>query len=219
MRRSRHYRRLSPPLLRRGYPTFGSFNNLTKVTPEVVQLWGRVLRAVPEARFVLKWPVLADPEVRARYVGLFKAAGVDPARLELRGGSPHAATLAGYADVASVLDTFPYSGCTTTCEALWMGVPVVTLPQTRPASRQSQSWFAGRGGGGWVAPDAGANLRIAAGLAAEPGRLAALRREQRARMAASPACDAPRFARRLEAALRAMWRTWCETVTRRGLAS
>ncbi|MGH6919312.1 MAG: cysteine peptidase family C39 domain-containing protein, partial [Geminicoccaceae bacterium] len=108
------------------------------------------------------------------------------------------------------LDPLPYSGGVTSLEALWQGVPVVTLPQSRPVSRQSQAFLTALGRTEWIAKDRDDYVRIAANLASDLDRLTDLRRDQRARMAASPLCDAPRYARYFEAALRWMWRRWCE---------
>ncbi|HEX6114355.1 MAG TPA: hypothetical protein VFZ10_18810, partial [Geminicoccaceae bacterium] len=200
-----------PPMLAHGRVTFGSFNNLCKVTPEVVRLWARVLEAIPGARLILKWKTLADPETRARYRRWFAAEGTDPARVELRAASPHPQMLAEYADVDVALDPFPYSGGITTLEALWQGVPIVTLPGMRPVSRQTLGFLRNLGRAEWVARDPDDYVRISVGLASDPQALAAIRRTQRARMAASPLCDAPRFARHFEAALRALWHDWCGT--------
>jgi predicted double-glycine peptidase len=117
--------------------------------------------------------------------------------------------LGEYGDVDIALDSFPFSGCLTTCEALWMGVPVVTLPCTRPVSRQSQAFLTALGRTEWVAQDHDDYVHIATDLASDLSRLAEFRRDQRARMAASPVCDGPRFARHFEAALRSIWQSWC----------
>ena len=117
--------------------------------------------------------------------------------------------LAEYDDVDIALDPFPYSGGITSLEALWQGLPVVTLPSARPVSRQTLGFLRNLGRTEWVASDPEDYVRISVGLASDPQALAAIRRAQRARMAASPLCDAPRFARRFEAALRAIWRDWC----------
>lgn len=196
-----------PPM---GRPvSFGSFNNLTKLAPDVVETWSRILAAVPGARLVLSWMSLADAEERDRVRGLFAGHGVAPGRLTLVGGAPtHAGVLALYHDVDIALDPFPYSGGLTTLEALWMGVPVITLPGSRPVSRQSASLLAALGRGEWIAEDRGSYLGLAVDLAADPATRAAYRRDQRRRMSSSPLCDAPGFARAFAAALRAMWRTW-----------
>jgi protein O-GlcNAc transferase len=198
-----------PPVVQRGYVTFGSFNNLAKVNSAVVDLWLRVLEAVPRSRLLLSWPTLADPDERARLASVFSGRGLDLCRLELRRGArEHAGVLGEYSEVDIALDPFPFSGCLTTCEALWMGLPVVTWPHSRPVSRQSQAFLTALGRTEWVARDADNYVQIAASLAADPDRLAALRREQRARMAASPLCDGPRFARHLEELYRTIWRTF-----------
>jgi predicted O-linked N-acetylglucosamine transferase (SPINDLY family) len=196
-------------VLERGHITFGSFNNLAKVTPEVLQLWARLLDALPEARLILKWHTLAEPGARARYRRLIEAHALDAARVELRAGSPHRAMLAEYGDVDIALDPFPYSGGVTSLEALWQGVPIVTLPGTRPVSRQTLGFLRSLGRAEWVASDPDDYVRISVGLASNPRALAAIRSAQRARMAASTLCDAPRFARHFEAALRALWHDWC----------
>jgi predicted double-glycine peptidase len=199
-----------PPALERGFITFGSFNNLLKITPSVIRLWARVLDAVPHARLLLKWATLAEPETAGHYRRLLGDLGVDLARVELRGASPHRAMLAEYADVDIALDPLPYSGGVTSLEALWQGVPLVSLPKSRPVSRQSQAFLTVLGRPEWIAKDPDDYVCIAADLASDLDRLTDLRRHQRSRMAASPLCDGPRYARHFEAALRSMWRHWCK---------
>jgi protein O-GlcNAc transferase len=198
-----------PPMVERDYVTFGSFNNLAKVSTDVLRLWARVLEAVPGARLLLKWKTLGEPQTQAQCRSLFGDLEVDLTRVELRARSPHRAMLAEYADVDIALDPFPYSGGVTSLEALWQGVPVVTMPNTRPVSRQTQAFVTMLKRTEWVATDVDDYVRIAVNLASDPGRLATLRRDQRARMAASPLCDGPRFARHFEVALRELWRNWC----------
>ena len=199
-----------PPAVHRGYITFGSFNNLAKVNAGVIDLWARVLQEVPDSRLLLSWPTLGDAHERERFSSFITARGIPVERLELRRGAPsHADVLGEYGDVDIALDPFPFSGCLTTCEALWMGVPVVTLPRTRPVSRQSQAFLTALGRTEWVAHDQDHYMNIAADLASDPARLAVLRRDQRARMAASPVCDGQRFARHFETALRSIWQDWC----------
>jgi predicted O-linked N-acetylglucosamine transferase (SPINDLY family)/predicted double-glycine peptidase len=200
----------APPVLRRGHITFGSFNNLVKVNAQVADSWARVLREVPDSRLLLSWPTLGDAHEVARLRSLFAARGIPADRLDLRRGGPaHADVMGEYRDVDIALDPFPFSGCLTTCEALWMGVPVVTLPRTRPVSRQSQAFLTALGRTEWVAQDYDDYVHIATDLASDPARLAKLRHDQRARMAASPVCDGARFAHHFEAALRSIWQDWC----------
>ena len=198
-----------PPVEERGRVTFASFNNLTKVGAEVVGLWARILDALPSSRLVLKWRSLGDAAVRDRYQAWFAAEGIEPNRIELQGASPHAEMLAAYGGVDVALDPFPFSGGVTSCEALWMGVPVVTWPGARPVSRQTAGFLRALGLAELIAADREDYVAIAAGLARDRDGLTALRAGLRARMAASPLCDGVRFTRHLEAAYRDMWRRWC----------
>jgi predicted O-linked N-acetylglucosamine transferase (SPINDLY family) len=198
-----------PPSIAQGQVTFGSFNNLVKIGPEVINLWGCVLAAVPGARLVLKWTALDEPAVRRRVGEMFAAAGVAEDALELRGVSPHHQTLAEYADIDIALDPFPFGGGLTSCEALWMGVPVVTWPGDRFASRQTLSFLTSVGLADLAAQSAEAYVAIAAALAADQDRRVELRRSLRARMTASAIGDGARFTPALEAAYRRMWRRWC----------
>jgi protein O-GlcNAc transferase len=193
-----------------GGVTFGSFNNLAKIGPEVVKLWARVLDAVPGSRLILKWKGMEQPSVRGRVAAAFAAAGVGPDRLELRQGSPHDEMLAQYADIDIALDPFPFCGGLTSSEALWLGVPVVTLPQDRPASRQTLAFLHGLRLDDLAATSEDDYVRIAAALAADPARRAELRHTLRPRMAAAPMNDPKAFAAGLDAAYRQMWRQWCE---------
>ena len=202
----------APPVAQRpeGPVTFGSFNHLAKVGPEVLRLWSRVLAAVPDSRLVLKWKSLGEPSVRERLLAAFAALGVGADRLELRGASEHLDLLAEYGDIDIALDTFPYSGGLTSAEALWMGVPVMTWPLDRIAARQTFAFLTELGLTELAASSEDDYVRIAAGLAADPARRAELRRTLRPRMAASPLTDGARFTPGLEAAYRQMWRAWCE---------
>ena len=158
----------------------------------------------------LKWKSMADPGVRARLTAAFGAEGIEPERLEFRGHSPHAAMLAEYGDIDVALDPFPFCGGLTTCEALWMGAPVVTLPMERAASRQSLSFLDVLGLTELVAESESEYVSIAADLAGDPARLAELRARLRPCMAASPICSAEVFTPTLEAAYRQMWKRWCD---------
>jgi protein O-GlcNAc transferase len=189
---------------------FGSFNNLAKIGLEVVALWARVLDAVPGSRLVLKWKALDQAGVRQRLTQAFAAHGVGPDRLELRERSAHAQMLAEYGDIDVALDPFPYGGGATSAEALWMGVPVVTLPSDRVAARQTLGFLAELDLQDLAAASLDDYVRIASALAADPARRGELRRSLRARMQASPLVDAKAFTPGLEQAYRQMWRRWCE---------
>ena len=193
----------------RGAVTFGSFNNLAKIGPEAAGLWAEVLGAVPGSRLVLKWQSLGDAGVRRRMCELFAAAGAPDGALELRGFSPHAQMLAEYGDIDVALDPFPFCGGLTSCEALWMGVPVVTLPGDRFASRQTLGFLRNVGLDDLAADSPEDYVAIAAALAADVARRRELRATLRSTMAASLLCDAAVFTPTLEAAYRTMWRRRC----------
>jgi predicted O-linked N-acetylglucosamine transferase (SPINDLY family) len=198
------------PAIERGFVTFGSFNNLVKVNAGVLDVWTAILKQVPASRLLLKHRWLAFQYMRARIVRLFEQRGIARDRLELLGKLPSTADhLAAYGGVDIALDTFPYAGATTTCEALWMGVPVVTLAGDRHAARVGASLLARVGLQDLVTSDPKGYVETAARLAADLPPLAELRAGLRGRVAASPICDASRFGRQLDAAYRSMWRTWC----------
>ncbi len=186
---------VAPAPASRGRPfTFASFNRLSKVGPETIALWSRVLQAVPGSRLLLKSAALADGRMRERIAAAFAAQGIAADRIEMRGHSPHARMLAEYGDVDIALDPFPYNGGLTTCEALWMGVPVLTRLGTSMISRQSASLIAAAGMDGWVARSPDELVRIAAERAGSPEALARERSTMRERLAASPLMDAAAFA-------------------------
>ena len=189
----------------RGAVTFGCFNNLAKITPPTIAAWARVLTRVPGSRLVLKTHQFNDRTTAAWMRESFAVHGVDPSRIETRGSSSHRAQLAQHADIDIVLDPFPYSGGLTTCEALWMGVPVVTMPGESFASRHSASHLGNAGLGDWVAADIAGYVDLAVARAADLPALRRLRAGLRPMMKASPLCDAPRFAANLGAALRQVW--------------
>jgi predicted O-linked N-acetylglucosamine transferase (SPINDLY family) len=193
------------PVLRNGFVTFGCFNNIAKITPRAIRTWCDILHAMPGSRLVLKTHQLGDPPTAARFVSLLKCLGIDSARLETRGSSPHRMFLGCYNEIDIVLDPFPYSGGLTTCEALWMGVPTVTLPGEIFASRHSASHLSNAGFAGFVARDLADYRAIALRWARDPVALAEQRDNMRARVRASPLCDAPRFGRALGMALRHAW--------------
>ncbi len=204
-----------PPITERrdGPITFGCFNTLAKVTDPMLRLWSEILRAVPESRLLVKAAGLNSERARQRVRELLDQEGIEPSRIELRGyevdRDEHLA-LYGAMDIA--LDTFPYHGTTTTCEALWMGVPVVTLAGPTHVSRVGVSLLSNVGLPELVAQDPDNYVRIAATLVADMPRLAELRRNLRQRMQQSPLMDAPRFARAVETAFGQLWQTWCAKV-------
>jgi protein O-GlcNAc transferase len=188
----------APPCMRKGYITFGCFNNTAKLNAAVFDAWARILAAVPASHLLLKWRTLHDEALRNRITAAFAARGIDPARLELRGPSFHADLLGEYADMDIALDPFPFTGGLTTCEALWMGVPVVTFPQSRVVSRQGLALLAAIGLPELAGATVDDYVNIATGLAQDPARMAGLRSGLRARMRNSPLMDLAGFTHQLE---------------------
>ncbi len=189
--------------------TFASFHKPTKINADLARLWARVLAAEPGSRILFAYAGYELAEVQARIAGWFAADGIGADRLVFQGRLSRAALLAryNYADLA--LDSFPYSGGLTTLEALWMGVPVVTLPGRSFAGRHSFSHLSVVGLTETIAADADDYVAVVRRLGADRGRLAALRAGLRAQLAGSPLCDGPGFARKLEAAFRGLWRERC----------
>jgi len=186
------------PFKTRGYISFGCFNNTAKLNPGVIDLWARILKAVPDARLILKWRTFQDEGVCQSVRDGFAQHGVDPARLELRSASFHVDVLKEYAAIDIALDPFPFTGGLTSCEALWMGVPVVTWPQSRVVSRQTFAFLSAIGLPELAAKDAEDYERIAVTLANDKERLTALRAGMREKMRASPLMDVAGFTRQLE---------------------
>jgi predicted O-linked N-acetylglucosamine transferase (SPINDLY family) len=185
---------------------FVSCNNPAKLTAEVVRVWSRILSEIPDATLLLKYKDwFADPDVEARFRAMFERHRIEPHRLDLRGGDLRRSDqlrLLSDADIA--LDPFPFNGSTTTFEALWMGVPVVTLAGERFVGRVGASVLGALGLEELVATDEAGYVARAVALARDRARLAALRRELRPRLLASPICDAPGYTRTFETALLAM---------------
>ncbi len=194
-----------PPALERGFATFGSFNNLAKITPEVVAVWAKILLRAPTTRLVIKYRGLEDSAVKERFLQLFAAHGVGPQRLDLLPASSYSDYLATYHQVDLTLDPFPFSGSTITCESLWMGVPVITCPGETFASRHSLSHLSNVGLTETIARDWEEYVELAVSLASDRPRLAALRSGLRERMSASPLCDGKRFATNLMSILHHVW--------------
>lgn len=198
------------PALETGGVTFGSFNNLLKVTSQVLAAWAEILRRLPGSRLLLKSRRLEHPAARQRILEKFGAAGIDEERIKLLGyleGRGQHLELYNHIDVA--LDTFPYHGTTTTCEALWMGVPVVVLAGRTHASRVGVSLLNRAGLGDWIADSAEGYVELAVRRASDREGLAKLRQTLRDRLRRSPLLDTGAFTTSLEEAYRQMWRRWC----------
>ncbi|MEE8429319.1 MAG: tetratricopeptide repeat protein, partial [Gammaproteobacteria bacterium] len=199
------------PALETGSIMFGCFNNSAKITPQVITLWAGILQAVPGSRLLLKSRQMGDRGVQMRYAALFAEHGIGRERVEMMGQVPDNRSHLGlYNRVDIALDPFPYNGTTTTCEALWMGVPVVTLAGGRHAGRVGASILSSIGMPEWIAKDSGTYRSSVLGLASDLDRLAALRESLRERLAASALMEAQRFTHELETTYREMWHTWCK---------
>jgi protein O-GlcNAc transferase len=194
-----------PPMLAAGVVTFGFFGKLAKVNAEVVALWSLLLRAVPRSRLFLKAPALEAHDLQQAVARRFAAHGIDPARLTLQGASPRDQYFAAYNRVDLSLSPFPYSAGTTTAESLWMGVPVLCLKGDRFVTHIGESMLHTVGLDDWTAASPQEYLDKAVAFSNDHARLQQLRRTLRTRTLASALCDAPRFARNLEAAFSAMW--------------
>jgi predicted O-linked N-acetylglucosamine transferase (SPINDLY family) len=198
------------PALANGFVTFGCFNNLSKMNDAVVALWAQVLNAVPGSRLFLKYKQLGEASTRQNTCDRFAVHGITPERLIFEAYVHRANYLASYQRVDIGLDPFPFPGGTTTVEALWMGVPVLTLAGERFLSRQGVGLLMNAGLPEWVAEDPNDYVARAVSHAGDLQSLARLRAGLRQQVLASPIFDAPRFAGHFEAALRGMWQLWCE---------
>ncbi|MFO0688667.1 MAG: tetratricopeptide repeat protein [Myxococcota bacterium] len=196
------------PQLRKGHPTLGSMNNLSKLNRQVVALWSRILRERPDARLRLVTKSLGDPSMRDRWRAWFADEGVANDRIDMSGRVPREEVLRLYSDeIDLALDSFPYSGGLTTLEALWMGVPVVTRGDgDRFASRHSMAHLGAAGIEGFVARDPDDYVRIALRWLDDPDALARVRTSLRSSIRDSVLCDGPGFTREFENAVQGMWR-------------
>lgn len=193
------------PALKNGYITFGCFQKLAKVGDEVLITWGNILNELPGSKLRWQCKQLGDPAMTAQLVERLQHHGIDSERVTLLGSVSRNSYLAAHAEVDIVLDTFPYPGGTTTCEALWMGVPTLTLAGETMLARQGASLLNAAGLGDWVAAGKKDYIDKAIQLTVDLPRLATVRAGLREQVGASPLFDAPRFARHLGAALRGMW--------------
>jgi len=201
-----------PPALANGFITFGSANNINKLNDRTARCWAEILRAVPGSKLRLRSRPLADPAVAAQVRARFAALDIGAERLVLDPAeNDYGRHLSRYGDVDIALDPFPYAGGTTTVEALWMGVPVLTLKGDRYVAHMGENILHNMQMPDWIATGTDDYVQKAAAYASDAAVLAALRQDLRHRLATSPLYDAPRFARHLEAAFRGMWHRWCES--------
>lgn len=195
-----------PPSLSHAHVTFGCFQNTAKINDAVLKCWSQILARVPESRLRLQAKQFGDPRFVEHFESRCGAQGIDVQRLQICAESPRERYLAAHGEVDIILDSFPYPGGTTTCEALWMGVPTVTLAGDTMIARQGASLLTAAGLPEWVAGNETEYVDKAVAFAGDPAHLAQLRSELRQKVLASALFDATRFARYLEDALWEMWR-------------
>jgi predicted O-linked N-acetylglucosamine transferase (SPINDLY family) len=196
-----------PPFLRNGYVTFGSFNAAPKLSQTVRRLWAEILHALPDSRLVI---VGVPPEAGLkRLLEDFERLGIAGSRITSVGRVSLQEYFRCFNRVDIALDTTPYSGGTTTCDTLWMGVPVLTITGSRSVSRSTASVLTSMGLTGWIAASPQDYVRLAVQRAGDYGILQELRRTLRQSMLSSTLMDEVAFARSIEDAYRSIWRTWC----------
>lgn len=194
-----------------GPVTFGSFNNIAKINTKVIDLWSQILRKSPGSILVLKNNHHVPESTKSRYLNLFHQNGIEFRRVRILAHIPSLKDhLSQYNDVDIALDPFPYNGTTTTCEALWMGTPVITLRGDRHSSRVGASILTRINRHEWIAECENDYVSKAIELASNRSELARLRGKLRQQMINSPLCDSTRFAESVESAYREMWIKWCE---------
>jgi protein O-GlcNAc transferase len=196
------------PCRQNGHLTFGSFANLNKINEDVISVWARVLQENPGSKMLIKAASLQDINARKTLEGQFAARGIGEKRLILESSSPYVEYMKAYSRVDVVLDTFPYPGGTTSLEAMWMGVPVLTMAGSNYRSRRGYSINLNAGLSDWVASDEANYVKRASRLTENPEELESLRKELRQLVNASPLFDQARFAGCFRDMLLAMWRRY-----------
>ncbi len=201
------------PALDRGWIMFGTCSNPAKLNDRVLALWAEILSDVADAKLLLKYRTIFDvPEVRAQFAAKLAAHGIAGDRLVFAGGRlPRREHLELVSGIDIALDPFPFTGCTTTFEALWMGVPVITLAGARFLGRMGTSFLSHAGLQELIATDVADYRAKAVALARDLPRLASMRSMLRSQIVASPLCATELYARSVEAAFRQVWRRWCAT--------
>jgi predicted O-linked N-acetylglucosamine transferase (SPINDLY family) len=190
--------------------TYGCVNRLEKVTERVIRLWGRILQSAPQARLLVKDKGFSETGLRHRFLRrLQEVGGIEPNRVTLHGPSAHPEHLKIFHQIDVGLDPFPQGGGVSTAEALWMGVPVVTLLGATPPSRFTASFLTVLGMQDWIGRSDEDYVRVALEAGRDLPRLAKLRLELRSRAAASSYGDLPRYTRAVEQTYRSLWRRWC----------
>ncbi|KAL2992825.1 hypothetical protein AAZX31_10G070200 [Glycine max] len=199
------------PALSNGFVTFGSFNNLAKITPKVLQVWAKILCAIPNSRLVVKCKPFCCDSVRQRFLSTLEKLGLEPLRVDLLPlillNHDH---MQAYSLMDISLDTFPYAGTTTTCESLYMGVPCVTMAGSVHAHNVGVSLLSKVGLGNLIAKNEDEYVKLALKLASDISALQNLRMSLRELMSKSPLCDGAKFILGLESTYRQMWHRYCK---------
>ncbi|MEI7379280.1 MULTISPECIES: FkbM family methyltransferase [Pectobacterium] len=198
------------PVASKGYVTFGCFNNASKINDILLSQWAIILNSVPNSQLFLKSFNYTNQALSERIYATLEKHGISRERVRIEGGSPHRELLASYNDVDIALDPWPYSGGLTTCEAMAMGVPVVTLPGPTFAGRHSASHLVNAGMPELVANDWEQYINITVGIANDVDSLSVIRQHLRDILLSSPVCDGKRFAKNFADAMRAIWQRYCE---------
>jgi len=201
---------LETPLGRNGYVTLGSLNGLAKLSEPTIVLWSRILQMVKGSRLLL---MINDLALAGDIVSQFGRYGVDANRLELVGRQEQHDYLRLYGEIELALDPLPYNGHTTTCDALWMGVPVASLVGRTTVGRAGLSLLSSIGLQELVARNEGAYVELVSSLASDMKRLKYFRAEMRARLRRSPIMDHPGYTREVESLYREVWTRWCRTAS------
>jgi len=200
-----------PPVINNAYVTFASFNNLAKINDGVIRVWSDVLKKLTNSRLLIKNPSLTDLKTREIYLEKFRKFGIEGKRINLIGHTPtRYEHLSLYADVDVALDTFPYNGTTTTCEALWMGVPVITLCGGHHAARVGGSLLTAANRCEWISYSEVEYIEKAVALTKDIDLLKANRAQQRDHIKNSPLLDSQSFVASLENEYQRIWRNMCE---------
>jgi protein O-GlcNAc transferase len=194
------------PALANGYITFGCLNNFCKITPATLKVWCEILRQVPNSRLILH---AHEGSHRQAARDVLTSQDIDPSRLAFEGFKPLKEYLELYRRIDIALDSFPYGGGTTSCDALWMGVPLLTLRGQMAVGRAGVSILSNLGLQEFIAADATQYVQIAKSLAGDLPRLTELRKSLRGRMQRSPLMNSRRFAQNMESVYRQMWQAWC----------
>jgi len=192
-----------PPCLENGFVTFGSFNNLAKVNQNVIKAWSAILTAVPNSKIIIKSKQLSEDLIHQRYLAYFESYGIGSDRITLLAMLPSTEDhLSIYNQIDIALDTFPYNGTTTTCEAMWMGVPTTTFVGDRHSARVGASIMAHSGFTELASNSLEAFVCDTVALASQTERLLTLRKDMREQMLSSDLCNAKQFALQMETAFK-----------------